>query len=280
MRADLREGASHQATLAGGEGLREAMISVVVVAHNPGSYVREMLESLVSQSSPADEIIYYDDGSTDDSLAILEEFREKLPMLRVIKGDSQAGISRARNRANQMAGSEYVAVLDADDYLHPEAIKKYREAIVGSGFPDLVCGDTAVFRQGAMTSRRRRYPRLSATKGCVWKSMAMPVLPFKHSSMLYRKDCVAKLGGYDESLSSKVDFDLLMRFLTGGGKIAKLDFPVSFHRKHPGQISARRLRGILIYWGIIGKYETNPVIRFLLCGIRSAGELAKLLARG
>lgn len=92
--------------------------SVVIPVHNAASYLRECLESVLSQSVASIEIICVDDGSEDDSLSILKEYEAKDERVRLIaQPHSNAG--HARNEGMAIARGTYLAFLDADDYYEP-----------------------------------------------------------------------------------------------------------------------------------------------------------------
>ena len=92
-------------------------VSVIVPVYNVRDYVGRALESAVCQTLPGIEIIVVDDGSTDGSATLCGEYAGRRPdLIRVIR-QKNSGVAAARNRGLQEARGEYVAFLDADDYL-------------------------------------------------------------------------------------------------------------------------------------------------------------------
>ena len=92
-------------------------VSVIIPVFNCAPFLRRCLDSVVVQSDSSWEIISVDDGSTDGSIAILREYEEKLGgKMRVIE-QKNAGPAKARNRAIDIAAGQYLAFLDADDFL-------------------------------------------------------------------------------------------------------------------------------------------------------------------
>ncbi len=101
-------------------------ISVIVPVYNVERYLPACLESIVQQHLSDYEVIMVDDGSTDGSGAICDEFVERYPQFKVIhKGNG--GVSAARNRGIEVANGEYILFLDSDDFLVPDAIKPLLE---------------------------------------------------------------------------------------------------------------------------------------------------------
>jgi glycosyltransferase involved in cell wall biosynthesis len=95
-------------------------ISVIIPVYNVEKYLRECLDSVIHQTLKDLEIICVNDGSTDGSLAILEEYAKKDSRIIIIKQKNQ-GQGAARNRALKIAKGEYVQFLDSDDYLSKDA---------------------------------------------------------------------------------------------------------------------------------------------------------------
>lgn len=99
--------------------------SLVVPVYNVAPFLPRFLESLAALDPTADEIIVVDDGSTDDCPRILAEFAARLPQMRVIRQEN-AGLSAARNTGLDVARGEYLAFIDSDDFVEPDA---YGEAL-------------------------------------------------------------------------------------------------------------------------------------------------------
>ena len=98
-------------------------VSVVVPVYNTGQYVGETIDSLVSQSLSSIEIICVDDGSTDDSLAILQDMAARDSRIKVVHQENM-GQSCARNAGLSLAIGEYVSFVDSDDMLVPDALEQ------------------------------------------------------------------------------------------------------------------------------------------------------------
>lgn len=101
------------------------LLSLVVPVYNVAPYLPRCLESLAALAPPADEIIVVDDGSTDDCPRILAGFAPRLPRMRVIRQEN-GGLSAARNTGLDAARGKYLAFVDSDDFVSPDA---YAEAL-------------------------------------------------------------------------------------------------------------------------------------------------------
>jgi glycosyltransferase involved in cell wall biosynthesis len=98
-----------------------ASISVIVPTYNYGAYIAEAIASIQAQTLQPAEIVVVDDGSKDDTRSILESLGE--PRLRYVYQDN-AGVSAARNTALDLASSDYIAFLDADDRWRPQMLEQ------------------------------------------------------------------------------------------------------------------------------------------------------------
>jgi len=106
-------------------------ISVIIPVYNKEKYIRQTIESVLSQRFSDFELILIDDGSLDNSLNIIKQFKDKR-----IKYTSQSnqGVSAARNKGVAMANSELIAFLDADDMWHPHHLHEI--SLLYKIFPD------------------------------------------------------------------------------------------------------------------------------------------------
>ncbi|OQB14357.1 MAG: putative glycosyltransferase EpsJ [Firmicutes bacterium ADurb.Bin193] len=95
-------------------------ISIIVPVYNVEKYLRQCLDSLINQTFEDIEIICINDGSTDNSLEILKEYEQIDQRIKVINQENQ-GVSSAKNNGIKIAKGEYLAVVDGDDWVEPDA---------------------------------------------------------------------------------------------------------------------------------------------------------------
>lgn len=255
-------------------------IAVVIAARDAANYLGETLESLVLQSSSANEVIVYDDGSRDATREVAKSYLGRLPGLQVLRGEQSIGIAAARNRANAATSSDYLAVLDADDIFPRHTIHRYGTFLAEHPDTDLLYADTVVCDEALERGKERRYPAFATPRDAIRRTLGSPLVPFKHSSMVFRREALEAIGGYDENLRLKVDSELFLRFLSGGRKVTKYNAVASLHRKHQRQVSVDRIGGLGIYQRLIKSYEPNPLVRGVLYSTRFSSELLKLFLKG
>jgi glycosyltransferase involved in cell wall biosynthesis len=103
--------------------LTQPEVSVIIPVYNVEKYLRQCLDSVVNQTLRNIEVLCVDDGSTDNSSAILAEYAARDPRVTVL-AQEHTGVSRARNRGLATASGKYVFFVDADDYININALER------------------------------------------------------------------------------------------------------------------------------------------------------------
>jgi glycosyltransferase involved in cell wall biosynthesis len=124
----------------------EIKISAILPNYNMAEFLQRSLRSLLTQTEPFYEIIVVDDGSTDDSLAVINQIKDKHPRVRLIRHEKNRGVIAALNTGLQQASGDYVMLCAADDYYGNMVVE--RSTTVIRRYPDVgvICGDAVVER--------------------------------------------------------------------------------------------------------------------------------------
>lgn len=129
------------------------LVSVIIPVYNVFPYLRESLDSVINQTYHNLEIIIVDDGSTDGSGSICDEYMHDI-RVKVIHQDN-CGLCGARNTGLNLMTGEYVAFLDPDDAFCPDAIEKMMRAVLQNNADLAVCGFDILATNGNLTGSRR-----------------------------------------------------------------------------------------------------------------------------
>lgn len=113
-------------------------VSVILPVYNVGKYLRQSLDSLINQTLREIEIICVDDGSTDDSYEILEEYKQKDSRIKVIHKENK-GTGAARNDGLRLAQGECIGFVDPDDWVKPEMYEKLYNLIKEKNLDIVMC---------------------------------------------------------------------------------------------------------------------------------------------
>lgn len=115
--------------------------SVIIPVFNGEAFVARAIESALAQMLPAHEIIVVDDGSTDDTAAVVARFAAaNAPLVRYLH-QPNAGVSAARNTGASAASGDWLAFLDADDWYYPHRLSAHAELIAAQPGLDFLTGD-------------------------------------------------------------------------------------------------------------------------------------------
>ncbi len=211
-------------------------ISVIIPAYNSGATIARALESVRSQSRPADEIIAVDDGSTDNTREIIKDF----PEVRYIHQDNQ-GPAAARNNGVRTAKGEFIAFLDSDDYWLADHLKNLASVLEGN--PDIHWAATA-YRKRLLDGKEkvvRLHRRHYSYGNVVDYFSATPKLHFLSViSTAVRRDLFIDAGGFAERYSRGEDLSLWLRLALASPFLGYSPEPTAVYVETPQSLTGRR----------------------------------------
>jgi glycosyltransferase involved in cell wall biosynthesis len=178
-------------------------ISVVIPSYNRCHTLQRALRSVYAQDSAVDEVILVDDGSSDDSAAMVAH---EFPQVRLIR-QSNRGVSAARNRGIHAAQNEWIALLDSDDCWLPHKIETLRTAAVAHPGYVLYHSDEIWIRRGVRVNPMRKHRK---SGGWIF-AQCLPLCAISPSTAVLQKAALLNLGLFDESLPACEDYDLWLR---------------------------------------------------------------------
>lgn len=233
------------------------LVTVAICTHNREDLIGETILSVLAQTMQDFEILVIDDGGSDNTRNVVSAFED--PRIRYI-WQEQGGISSARNHAARESRGLYTAVLDDDDLMHPRRLELHLENLM----PGLA-GNVGSFINfddvsGEMALNVSKIPTIES-------AMEKGTAP-GHSTWMVRTDVLRRFG-YDETLTSGVDNNLMLRMLRAGARFGHIGEPVTLRRLHDRQVTV-----------VDGDRQTGnagSALRFLQAGL-SKEDLAKISA--
>lgn len=174
-----------------GEAKEKINISVIVPVYNVEAYVRECIDSLLAQDMPGLELIFVNDGSTDGSRGILEEYSRMYDNVIVIDQEN-SGQSVAKNNGVKAASGKYISFVDADDIMMEGALRALFDKAEQNSCPMVVGG---VMLYWAETGRMKHYDSLHVSENRRYSGKdicGMLLREEMHCVMhakIYRRDC-------------------------------------------------------------------------------------------
>lgn len=188
-------------------------VSVIIPCYDVDKYIANCLNSVLNHTYANLEIICIDDGSTDDTLKILNEFRKKYLEKIIVIEQENKGASSARNRGIEIAKGEWIQFLDADDILLPGKISWQMELIRNAANKtDIVIGN---YSRINLKNEKKNY---ASETGDIWFGLLKTKLGIT-SSNLWNKKKLIECGKWNTSYSSSQEYELLFRLLNMDAKI-------------------------------------------------------------
>jgi glycosyltransferase involved in cell wall biosynthesis len=247
------------------------LVSVIIPVYNGEKYIRCAIDSVLKQDYQSIEIVVIDDGSSDSTLQILNEYGDKVSIYQ----QPNKGSAAARNLGIKMANGTYIAFLDADDYWFPGKVSAQMQALRATGcrmaytrflfwhadtdnaWPDpasVIFQDRLAFKSGSKVEPRWVYADL-LLDCLVWTS-----------TVLIAKEELNRVGGFDEDLRKGQDYDLWLR-LSRTIQMAYLEQVSALYRLHGESITHTPNSRCFEYeilskavneWGITGPDGRSP----------------------
>jgi glycosyltransferase involved in cell wall biosynthesis len=191
-------------------------VSLIIPNYNTSSTIQEAINSALNQSHKNIEIIVVDDGSTDDSVAVIQN---NYPQLKLITQEN-SGPSAARNAAAKLATGEYLVFLDSDDLLHPNYVAQCLLVFQKNQALEIVYSDAEFF--GAKTGLLQLGTYTYETFLC---NTCIPVFA------MLKKATFFAVGAFDPAIRYAEDWDLWLRIVIKGGLVHKINATLYYYRK-------------------------------------------------
>lgn len=219
------------------------MLSVIIPTFNRAPLLGRALESVLAQKRPCDELIVVDDGSTDDTAALVHQVAAQASVpLRMIFQENR-GAAAARNAGITAAQGELLAFLDADDWWLPEKLGLQETAMEAQPQAGIAHTREIWFRRGVRVNQKKKH---DPPGGDIFRrSLSMCVVGM--STVMVRRRVFDRYGLFDETLPCCEDFDLWLRV---GCREPFLLVPAALTGKdggRPDQLSAIHRMGMDVF---------------------------------
>jgi glycosyltransferase involved in cell wall biosynthesis len=222
-------------------------VSVVIPTYNRMPFLDRALRSVLAQTVQPQEVIVVDDGSTDNTLAML---KSSYPHVKYCYQDNQ-GVSKARNRGIAMANFDWIAFLDSDDEWMPEKLQMQFDVVhKNSGLP--LCHTEEIWiRRGRRVNPMHKHQKYG---GYIYDK-CLPLCAISPSSAIIHRTVFEQVGLFDESLPACEDYDLWLR-ICSRYEVLYIDSPLIVkYGGHDDQLSRR-------YWGM-DRFRIQALLKML-----------------
>lgn len=205
------------------------LVSVIIPTYNRGGMIRDAIASVLNQDFKDFELIVIDDGSTDDTPAILETFGRAIRIVR----QANRGVSAARNQGIALASGKLLTFLDSDDLWLPQKLAR-QVHFFNTNADALICQTEEIWiRNGVRVNPKKRHHKFS---GMIFEA-SLALCLVSPSAVMSRRALFDAVGLFDEALPACEDYDLWLR-VSCRYPIHLIDAPLIIKRGgHPDQLS-------------------------------------------
>jgi glycosyltransferase involved in cell wall biosynthesis len=212
--------------------MQTPLVTVYITNFNYEKYIRQSIDSVLAQSMREFELLIIDDGSTDNSKEIIEEYRNR-PGITIIYQQNK-GLNVTNNIAMRASKAKYIMRLDADDYLSPDALEVMTNVLekneaLGLVFPNYYYVDAS----GKITGEERRHD--------FEKEVSLYDQPAHGACTMIRLEYLRDLGGYNESFTCQDGYDLWIKFIMHH-KVTNISEPLFYYRRHGANLTTNEER--------------------------------------
>jgi O-antigen biosynthesis protein len=207
------------------------LISVLLPTYNtPPKFLGLAIQSVVRQSYPEWELCIYDDGSSSSAtIEALRAYTGRDSRIRIEFGNKNQGIAKATNQALAMASGAYVAMLDHDDEIMPDALRKIAQALRADPAIDALYTDQAYIDADGGSIEPFYKPD--------WSPEMFRGVMFVNHVLVVRQSLAVALGGFDANFDRVQDFEFMLRVSEKSRKIRHLPKVLYHWRRIPGSVA-------------------------------------------
>jgi len=207
-----------------------AEVTIYITNYNYGRYIEKAIKSCINQTFKKIDIVIIDDGSTDNSRNVIKKFSQKYRNIFVIFQKNK-GLIKSSNRALYSAKGKYILRLDADDWLHKNAIKKMYNYLENNNTAEFVFSDYyQVNDKGKILFQYKRHD---------FNKVRIHDQPAHGACALFRTQTLKLMGGYDERSTCQDGLDLWLRYIKKF-PIHNINEPLFYYRQHNLSLTKKR----------------------------------------
>lgn len=207
-------------------------VTVLMAVYNGERFLRQAIDSILEQTFTDFEFVIVDDGSTDSTWQILQEYAEEDARIVLLQNQTNQGLAKSLNRGLEIARGEYIARMDADDVSLPERFDVQVSFLDAHTQVGVVGSAIKMIDAGGNYLKTIRHPKSHSF--ILWNLCFHT--PFAHPAVMFRKEVVDCVGGYVDDLAVNQDRDLWQR-LSSVTRFANLPEALLLFRRHNRSIT-------------------------------------------
>lgn len=210
------------------------LVSIVIPNYNCGQFLNECIQSAINQTYPNTEVIVIDDGSTDDSVKILSQYKEQIKLIIT----PNKGAAAARNLGISIAEGEFIAFLDSDDWWATDKISRQVDIMIKHNY-DLVYCSVIEVNQAKSESKTNPAQYGGDCYPLFKKFPTKAIIVSGCSGAVIRSSNIEITGNFDESFDGAAeDWDFFRRYCRDA-KVGFISDPLLNYRRHTASVTHR-----------------------------------------
>lgn len=214
-------------------------VSVIVPCYNCASFVGDTLESLASQTYKNFEVVCINDGSQDETLSVLQQWKERNLLDMQIISQQNGGVSRARNAGIRAAQGKYLLFLDADDLYHPTYIQRLCETMQNSDADVVYCWLSR--NPEVLSSEYHTVPVICQNQEEAMRNLLYRMPEIGFYCYLYRKDWIVRENlEFDVNTRHFEDREFNWKYLCHCQSAVLVDAPLYYYRVNVNSVTQNR----------------------------------------
>ena len=235
------------------------LVSVIMPVYNAAKWMRRGIDSVLQQTHCDLELIAVDDGSQDESLAILAACAHADPRVRVLRQPVNGGVAAARNAGIAAAHGDYIAFLDADDWWHTSKLEKQLAGMRQTGALISYTAYLRIAEDGRVLSQVAPPARVS------WRDMLASNFIGNLTGVYARR-----LGDVPFRRIGHEDYVFWLEQVRRAGEAVRVETaqPLAWYLVRDGSLSANKLRAARWQWTIYREVEKLGLIHSTVCMLR------------
>lgn len=215
-----------------------ALVSVIMANKNGARYLKQAVHSVLSQSLTHLELVFVDDASADNSLPLIRDMARNDSRIRVIARSRSGGAATARNDAIESIKSEWIAICDSDDVMHPSRIAQLL-AFAKVQKADLASDDAIHFSHAPMDAPKTVLGLKQNLHVTEYRALDLAVTnAIGYLKPLIRRNILADRP-YRENLAIGEDYQLYLELVMNGAHFWQMPAAMYLYRRQPGSLSFR-----------------------------------------
>ena len=228
------------------------LVSIIAPCYNAEKYLDVAMASIFAQDYPNFEVIIVDDGSSDNSVAMLEALQAKYDFK--LYSQANQGVSAALNHGLQHARGEYICTPDLDDIMLPSSVRLRADYL--NEHPEVGCVGALIIYMDS-DGNDTKSQKLSGIQKLSFDEILGDAIVVGAPVSLYRMDALRTVGFYDPEIKVQ-DFQMTLKIASKGYQVHVLPVSVTRYRRHPNNLSRRYKVLLEADMRTIAPYSAHP----------------------